>query len=281
MEKDIITQLQELGFNAFEAEVYLALAREPGITGYRVAQIIGKPVPNTYKTLDNLESAGAVMVDDSGRSRLYSSVPVGDYIAVRVRGLKQAVKRIEKGLADLGKPPPEEGVYRLTTVHQVYRKAETIIAAAETSLLVDIDPIPLEELRESIEGAAGRGVEVLAHVHSDTMDSAIPGCEVVNSCKLDWPGEWVIVQADARDYLIGIITPDQRRVYQAVWSRNPFIAPCIYQGYMNRAILYKIMLMFGAGREYQEIREEMLRLWRSFGADDPGTLALHKLLRDL
>ncbi|MBN2586602.1 MAG: TrmB family transcriptional regulator [Candidatus Fermentibacteraceae bacterium] len=281
MKKDIIDHLEELGFSGFEAEVYLALVREPGVTGYRAARIIGKPVPNTYKTLDGMEAAGAVMVDDSGRSRLYSAVPIDDYVDLKVRGLKQSGKSAKKCLDNLGKSPPEEGVYRLSTVHQVYQKAENIIRSAETSLLVDIDPIPLEKLRRIIEEAAGRGVKVLAHVHSDTMDWTIPGCEVVNSCKLDWPGEWVTVQADARDYLIGIITADQRRVFQAVWSRNPFIAPCIYQGYMNRAVLYRIMLMFGAGRSSDEIRTEMLRLWNECGVDDPGTGALHRLLRDL
>ncbi len=273
--------LSELGFGSFEAEVYLALTREPGITGYRVAKIIGKPVPNTYKVLDKLQAMGAVLEDDSGKSRLYSAVPVQDYVKVVIRGLEHSSRKLEKELEELGKPPPEEGVYRLTTVNQVYQKAESIIGSAETSLLVDLDPIPLDELQPHIESAAGRGVKVLAHAHSDTMDRSIPGCEVVNSCKMDWPGEWIIVQADASDYLIGIITPDERRVYQAVWSRNPFIAPCIYQGYMNRAVLYRIILMFGAGREYDEIKDEMYRLWREFGVDDPGSVALHKLLREL
>ncbi len=45
MEKDIIAQLHELGFSEFEAEVCLALVREPGVTVYRAARMIGKPVP--------------------------------------------------------------------------------------------------------------------------------------------------------------------------------------------------------------------------------------------
>lgn len=281
MKKDILAHLQELGFSAQESEAYLALVREPGVTGYRVAQITGKPVPNTYKTLDRLESNGAVMVDDSGRSRLYSPVPIGQYVDLRVRGLRHSGEKLENALEEIGKPPPEEGVYRLSTVHQVYQKAQEIIDSSRKSLLVDVDPIPLMKIEDSVRKAAGRGVKVLAHVHSESMDRSIPGCEVVNSCKLDWPGEWITAQADAGDYLIAIISPDERRVFQAVWSRNPFIAPCIYQGYMNRAILYRVMLMFGAGREYEDIREELYRLWREFGAEDQGTVALHRLLRDL
>ena len=195
-----------------------------------------------------------------------------------VRGLEHSGKILEKDLESIGKPPPEEGVYRLSFVQQVYHRAEQIISSAKNSLLIDIDPIPLERLKGSIEKTAARGVRVLAHIHSDPMDKNIPGCEIVNSCKLDWPGEWLVILGDAKEYLIGIITPDERRVYQAVWSRNPFIAPCIYQGYMNKALLYRVLLMIGSGKPFDMIKEELHRLWMAFGVDDPGTLALHDLL---
>lgn len=224
---------------------------------------------------------GAVLVDDSGKSRLYSSVPIGEYVDVMVRGLEQSRTIVEKDIESLGKPPPQEGFYRLTTVHQIYQRAEKIIESSVDSLLVDIDPIPLSHLENSIAETAARGVKTLVHVHSDARDKSISGCEVVNSCKLDWPGEWLIVQADAKEYLIAIITPDDRRVYQAVWSRNPFISPCIYQGYMNKAILYRVLLMIGSGKPFEEIKKELHRLWMAFGVDDPGTLALQELLKDL
>jgi len=223
---------------------------------------------------------GAVLVDDSGRSRLYSSVPIGEYVDVMVRGLEQSRVILEKDIKSLGKPPPEEGFYKLTTVHQVYHRAEMIIKSAVSSLLVDIDVNPLSHLKNSIAETAARRVKTLVHIHSDAMNKSIPGCEVVNSCKLDWPGEWLIVQADAKEYLIAIITPDDLRVYQAVWSRNPFIAPCIYQGYMNKAILYRVLLMIGSGKPFEEIKDELHRLWMAFGVDDPGTLALQELLKN-
>lgn len=224
---------------------------------------------------------GAVVVDNSGKSRLYSPIPIGEYVDIVVRGLEKSRKILEKDIESISKPPPEEGFYRLTTVHQVYHRAEKIIRSADNSLLVDIDPTPLSHLKNSIKETAKGSVKTLVHIHSDSMDKSIPGCEVVNSCKLDWPGEWLIVQADAKEYLIAIITSDDRRVYQAVWSRNPFIAPCIYQGYMNKAILYRILLMIGSGKSYEDLKEELHRLWMKFGVDDPGTLALQDLLKNL
>lgn len=276
-----IELLKDLGFSSLEADAYLALLSEPGSTGYRIAQIIGKPVPNTYKTLDNLGNRGAIVADDSGRSKLYSAIPIGDFIDSIVRGLETSREKLEEELANVGASPPEEGIYRLQNVQQVYNKAEGMIASAETSLLIDIDPIPLGQLEPAIHAAVERGMKPLVHVHSDSMDRKIKGCEVVNSCKLDWPGEWLVVHADGREYLIAVITPDEHRVLQAVWSRNAFIAPLIFHGTLDKAILYNIMIMFGRGLSRDDIEKEMRRLWTEFARNDPGSETLRRLFDTL
>jgi len=276
-----IRLLENLGFSSPEANAYLALMGEPGSTGYRIAQITGKPVPNTYKTLDNLEKRGAIISDHSGKSRLFSAVPIEEFIDSMVRDLEISRSQLKKELADLQVPPPEEGIYRLQNVQQVYSKAENMIASAETSLLIDIDPIPLKQLQPSIDAAFARGLKPLLHVHSDSMDKQIDGCEVVNSCKLDWPGEWLVVHADGREYLIAVITPDEHRVLQAVWSRNAFIAPLIFHGTLDKAILYSVMIMFGRGLGRDEIEKEMRRLWNEYARNDPGSQTLRNLFETL
>lgn len=70
-------------------------------------------------------------------------------------------------------------------------------------------------------------------------------------------------------------------MHQAVGSRNPFIAPCIYQGYLNKAMLYRITMMFGGNPDIKIIKAELDRLWMNYGVNDPGTVALMKLLKSL
>jgi len=268
--------LLSLGFSGLEADIYMTLLREPGITGYRVAQILGKPVPNTYKALDTLSAKGAVIADDSGRSRNFAAVPIGQFIDQMVMELKQSKTTIEARLKDIGGHPPEEGVYRLLNVPQVYAKAEEVLASARQSVLVDAYHIPLERIRNTLEETAARGVRCLVHAHR--ANTVVKGCEVIESCRTEIPGEWLVVLADGREYLIGVIASDEKRVYQAVWSRNPFIAPCIYQGYLNKALFFRLILMFGAEEQPDLIKKELYRLWDLFGRNDPGTVALTELL---
>jgi len=78
---------------------------------------------------------------------MYSAVPISEFVEMVVRGLEHSGKILEKDLESIGKPPPEEGVYRLSSVQQVYHRAEQIISSSKNSLLIDIDPIPLERLK--------------------------------------------------------------------------------------------------------------------------------------
>ncbi|MCD4707809.1 MAG: hypothetical protein K8S62_08720 [Candidatus Sabulitectum sp.] len=259
--------------------MYMALVRDPGSTGYKVAKALGKPVPNTYKILETLEAGGAVLLDDSGKSRLYSALPIKEYINQQIYSLKDTGEKLSKELQNLSTAPPEEGVYRLVNVNQVYAKAAAMIASAKFNLLIDADTLPMGRLREPIEAAASRGVTVLLHCHDE--DSTFEGCDIIRSCKLDWPGDWLVVLVDGIEYLISILAEGEAYVHQAVWSKNPFIAPCIYQGYLNKAMLYRITLMFGEKPTLELVKAELDRLWINYGVDDPGTVALMKLLKSL
>ncbi|MDM7993453.1 MAG: TrmB family transcriptional regulator sugar-binding domain-containing protein [Candidatus Fermentibacter sp.] len=194
-------------------------------------------------------------------------------------GLKQTCTTLEASLTGIGGLPPEEGVYRLQNVPQVYARAAEIVRSARRNLLVDAYGIPLARIQQAVEDAASRGVTCLVHAHRD--GTSVDGCEVIESCRTEIPGEWLAVMADGREYLIAVISSDEKRVYQAVWSRNPFIAPCVYQGYLNKAMFYRITLMFGAGKSREEIGKELNRLWKVYGSNDPGSEALNELLEHL
>src|SRR4051812_48967141 len=76
----LVSALEELGLSGSEAAVYAYLVQHSPATGYRVAQAIGKPVANTYKTIASLEEKGAVLIDD-GETRACRAVPAEEFLA--------------------------------------------------------------------------------------------------------------------------------------------------------------------------------------------------------
>lgn len=263
------SMLMKLGLSGLEAEVYLAVLSEPGITGYRVSQILGKAAPNTYKALNSLVVKGALLSDNGNRSRTYSAVAVRELTAQMTRKLSILTDDIEIEIGKLHTPVTDEGVYDLTSIDQVIAKSRKIISEARDSIIVDADYNPIIELASDLEEAASRGVHVLIHGRKPMQ---LKGCEFISSITEEWEGNLLVLAADGKEYLISFMSNDMRTLLRAVWSNN-FIAPCIYRGYMIKAVFYKISMMLGSrDTSIDEIRNEILRLWEiwGYGESDKG-----------
>ncbi len=76
---DCIEALVSLGFTALESEIYTFLLQESPVTGYRVAQALGKPTANTYKAIESLALKGAVIVAE-GAQRHCRAVPAQELL---------------------------------------------------------------------------------------------------------------------------------------------------------------------------------------------------------
>ena len=273
---EIYMTLERIGLSKAEAEIYLTLVREPGITGYKVSQSTGKPVPNTYKNLENLAARGAIMLDDNGKSRLYSVVPIKEFIKQLVYSLETTGETLENRFRALNSALPEEGVYRVMNVLQVYSRAVEMIQSAKKILFIEADALPMNRLKESIEAAAARGVKVL--LHSSDGDLVFKGCDIIHSCSQDWPGEWLVVLIDGAEYLICAMASGEEYVYQALWSRNPYLTPSIFQGCLNKAILCRIKQMFDGDKSKKDIKVELDYLWDTYCGKNPGSEVLMKSL---
>lgn len=278
MDESIESLLVQLGLSGLEAEAYLALLTEPGSTGYRVSQVIGKAAPNTYKALDSLVVKGAILADEGGSSRTFMAVPVRELVGQMSDRLRSIAARVEKGLADVRVPAEDEGVYRLTTVHQIMSRARGMVSGAKLSVVVDADNDPLEVLLPDILGASARGVRVLLHSRRE-LDA--PGCEVIPSVTEGWSGQLLIMTVDGTQFLISLMSGGMRVVNQAAWSRNPLLSACLSRSYTIKALFYRIgMMISDPGVDLESIRKELIRLWDAWGYDDPGKSALSERLRE-
>jgi hypothetical protein len=267
--------LMELGLTALEADAYLVVLAEPDSTGYRISQALGKPAPNIYKALDSLVTKGAVLADEGSRSRTFTAVSVREQIIQKSSRLEELGYEIEMGLKSLNRPDSGKGIYRLNSVHQVVAKAQEMINRSVDIIVADADNGPIQKFSEYFQKAAERGVKVLLHGRAPME---VPGCEFISSVTEGWEGDMLVIISDQREYLISFMSKAMHSLIGGIWSRN-FVAPCLYRGYMVKALFYRIVMMLGnKSTSPGEIRTEVLRLWESWGYDDSGREALKNLL---
>lgn len=278
-----IKALSEFGFTALEAEIYLLLLAEAPATGYRVAQLLGKPTANVYKALESLEQKGAILVEE-GANRVVRPIEPEELLAQADRAFRARRERAAAALAQARTAAADQKLYALRSHDQVFERIRAMLDRAEKLAILDIFPAPLALLRPTIEQAIKRGVDVALEVYEPTV---VAGADVVLSWTPEqtlqrWPGEAVHAVVDAREWLIALLARGERRVLQAFWTASPFLAATQHTALVSDFMQMKLRRLLGARvpedgvaaelAPYERFRLRNLPGFAAFCAlADPGT----------
>jgi sugar-specific transcriptional regulator TrmB len=242
--------LVELGLTGLEAQVYTFLLQESPATGYRIAQALGKPAANVYKAIQTLQAKGAVEID-RGRTKVCRPVPVNDLLDQLATRFNRSRNQAAEVLRHLPGPEQDTRIYHLRDRDQVLGKCRQLLESAQKVVLLDIFPIPLQELRPDLAIAAARGITVTVKAYAP---AEIPGVEVFVEPKhayiLDrWPAQWLNVVADGSEFMLGVLDKSGQTVIQAVWSGSPYLSWILHSGIGSEVVLTALRQQIGCGPE--------------------------------
>jgi hypothetical protein len=262
-----------LGITELEATVYAFLVRHSPATGYRVAQAIGKPIANTYKAIESLQRKGAIVVDRTG-SRLCRAVPPDEVLERVERTFRQRHGEATRALRRLPLAGRDDGVYGLTSREQVFDRCRKMLDQAGAVVLLDLFPQPLLELSSAIEGCAARGVLVGVQVY---RPAALEGVETVVSASgsialAKWKGSWLNCVIDGAELLMAFLSDDGVTVYQAIWSRSPFLCWAYQSALAGELLASRLQAAVASGWPEDRIRETIARFGRFRAHESPGFL---------
>lgn len=262
MNARLIAPLVEVGFSDLESQVYVTLLRRPALTGYKIAQILGKPVPNTYNALEALQKKGVVLSAHDGKSKRYSVLPVRDYLDQLESDFESKRNRIEKALETIEPPTLQEGVYRIDNVEQFYQRAVAVMRGAKEVVAVDACPGPMERILGALVEVSGGKPRTVAKVYSQVD---IPGCDTVlydiGGTEFEgWPVEWLHVFVDGAEYVMGLFDKRSGRLVQSVWSNSPYLSMMAYNGFMCEIVLSKLITASSDARVKHFVHGEVDKL---------------------
>lgn len=222
-----VASLVEIGLAGLEAEVYVFLVGEPGATGYRVAQAIGKPTANTYKAIAALEKKGAVLVDD-GSTRVCRAVPWQTLLAQHAEQQRQRLETASSALARLNtaSDDDDDGLYRLGSADAAIALARRVIAEARDVVLAVLGPSLLPHLHNELAAAAARGVDVAVKSYGSFN---IAGVQCVSSNQAATASDFAIgeelqLAVDGTCCVIAFVTPATNESAFALWTENKVVA---------------------------------------------------------
>jgi sugar-specific transcriptional regulator TrmB len=221
MEMDLLKSVQELGFTEYEAKVYLALLDESPASGYRVAQNSGVPRAKVYEVLTGLVRRGAVLANYSEPVR-YAPLPPKELVARRRQEMESSIEAAERNLERYATSAASRGViWDITGREEILERAREVAGRAERSILAEIWREDAPELREALETAAGRGVEVGVVAYGDPgyPFAKVYHHDLVDEVTRGLGARWIVLSSDTREVVAGIVS--MGRESRAAWTSHP------------------------------------------------------------
>jgi sugar-specific transcriptional regulator TrmB len=159
---DALKNLQELGFNEYEARAYLGLLQQPDSSGYEVSRRSGVPRSRIYEVLQGLVHKGAATVTDVNGKLVYRPL-AHDLLLARFRQrVAEITAGLESELARLAAAAPEPTVTALSGYEHALARVKEICERSRFRLSLGGMPPELTALAPELARAQQRGVKVFA-----------------------------------------------------------------------------------------------------------------------
>jgi sugar-specific transcriptional regulator TrmB len=253
-----IKMIEELGFTKIEARVYYILLKNSPLTGYKIANQIGKSNSNTYLALENLVKKGAISLLEGKKSKEYIAVPIEQLLEIRIDKAKKDKDKVNEAFKNFKSESGEDQIYRFKNTEQLRLKALEMIEDAKHTILVDSETAQLDMIKDRLEEAAIRGLKVIVET---TSKNQIPNCLLVESYNLNKETiildfDWLAISVDAEKTLVSYFTKENELI-EGLWVSNGLLSDWFYNG-MFYEVLNRFMInLFYSDKSKEEIYESI------------------------
>ena len=133
---NLIEKLKELGFNSYEAKVYIALLKKYPATGYEVSQLSDVPQSRAYDALKSLELEGVVH-SSTDKPQKYTPISSKELTQRFKRRMNSTIDYLEKKLPNV-KDSYNEPIHNISGYEKSIEKLKEVISNTKKSLYLEI-----------------------------------------------------------------------------------------------------------------------------------------------
>lgn len=218
---DVVAGLQQLGFTAYEAKVYVALLGHPGSSGYEVARHSGVPRSKVYEVLEKLSAVDLVHTSQTGEQVLYHPLPHRVMLQRRKNETTALIDRLVEALEDKAQPEPDGPLITVRGYDAVLKRSEEMVVGARHSVFLSGWPREVNRLLPRLIDAEQRGVRVWVLVYGD-LEVPLRHCYYHEPPSLEGRLSDVlpalVVVSDHNEALLASVSEAQP--VTALWTRN-------------------------------------------------------------
>jgi HTH-type transcriptional regulator, sugar sensing transcriptional regulator len=158
--EDLIARMRSLGFNSYEAKVYIKmLTQSQPLTAYEIAGISGVPRSKVYEVVDRLYKKQTLVQTEENPKR-YLAVDPAEVLSSLKASFDASLTLVRDKLTAVNVGETADYILNLISKDSIIAKSKEMIRCAMESVLIALDPNMLNELESDIAAAEKRRISL-------------------------------------------------------------------------------------------------------------------------
>ena len=216
----LIESLKEIGFNTYEAKVYIALLKKHPATGYEISKLSEVPQARTYDTLNVLAQKGIVSATLEKPVR-YIPIKPKELTKNYKKKMTQNVDYLEKHLPDV-KDQYFKPILPITDSNDIYSKVVEMINSAKKEIYLEIWAKDFKKFENELLNAYNRNVEIriVSYEKLNINFGLVYEHPFSKKIETNFNGRYIAITCDNSEGLYGKIASLNDSGENVIWTKN-------------------------------------------------------------
>lgn len=263
---DLVEKLKEIGFNSYEAKVYIALLKKYPATGYEISKLANIPQARTYDTLKALEQKN-IVVATSTKPVSYTPIKPKQILSGYQKKMTSTLNYLEKHLPEV-KDNYNEPVITITGKHNIHDKIIEVIQNAKREIYLEIWSQDYKFFEQELLNAYNRNVEIriVGYDNFTSRFGQVFEHAFAKDIEMSLGGRMIIMTADEKEGIVGKISsfkneaPDINIIYTQnsaiVFIIKEFIVHDMYLIDVEENLVEQMKYIYGKG--FKRLKDKVL-----------------------
>ncbi len=263
---DLIEKLKEIGFNTYEAKVYVALLKKYPATGYEVAKLANIPQSRTYDTLKVLEEKNIVAPTNT-KPVSYTPVKPKQLLISYQKKMNSTLNYLEKHLPEV-KEDYIEPVITVNGKQNIYNKILEVIQNAKREIYMEVWSQDFKVFEQELLNAYNRNVEIriVGYDNFHSKFGMVFEHAFAKDIEMSLGGRMVIIAADDSEGIVGKVSSLKNETSDTniIWTKNKgivfiikeFIVHDMYLIDVEENLVEQMRYIYGKG--FKRLKDKVL-----------------------
>lgn len=263
---DLVEKLKEIGFNTYEAKVYIALLKKYPATGYEVSKLANIPQSRTYDTLKVLEEKN-IVVSTNTKPVSYTPIKPKQLTSSYAKKINSTINYLDKHLPNI-KDDYNEPIITITGKQNIQDKIIEVIQNAKREIYMEVWSQDFKIFEKELLNAYNRNVEIriVGYDNFNSKFGLVFEHAFARDIELSLGGRMIIIAADDNEGVIGKISSLKNDISDTniIWTKNQsivfiikeFIVHDMYLIDVEENLVEQMKYIYGKG--FKRLKDKVL-----------------------